>query len=207
MKQVMELDSLNDEMQAELNEMHLLEPQLQLQQVEELQEHYSRFILIHFISLLLFDPNRSVEVLKARITELEAVESKLLSSQTEVKCLQHQLRIHRQDTHLVETMRDKILQCEALERRVQLLTEENHSLCFERENTDLLRYQVQSLKKKCEEFERIEDEVAQLRAKNSQLMSLEGSGAHTSQTLQVQLAELQQREVVSLIKHGELATK
>ena len=48
--QVTELDSLNDEMQAELNEVRLWKPESQLGQVEELEKHYSRFCML--ISLL-----------------------------------------------------------------------------------------------------------------------------------------------------------
>lgn len=37
-----ELDALNDKMQGELNEIQLLDPENQLEQVEELREHYHR---------------------------------------------------------------------------------------------------------------------------------------------------------------------
>lgn len=45
MLQINELDTLNDEMHGELNEVQLLHPEHQLEQVEELKEHYSRYIM------------------------------------------------------------------------------------------------------------------------------------------------------------------
>ena len=42
MLQINELDSLNDEMQGELNEVQLLKPEYQLEQVEELKEQFSK---------------------------------------------------------------------------------------------------------------------------------------------------------------------
>lgn len=44
MMQMTELDSLNDEMQSELNEIRLLQPESQLEQVEEVKENYIRYM-------------------------------------------------------------------------------------------------------------------------------------------------------------------
>lgn len=44
MMQIRELDALNDEMQGELNQVQLLHPQKQLDQVEKLEEHYDRYV-------------------------------------------------------------------------------------------------------------------------------------------------------------------
>lgn len=43
MFQINELDALNDEMHGELNEVQLLDPEHQAEQVEELQHHFSRY--------------------------------------------------------------------------------------------------------------------------------------------------------------------
>lgn len=42
--QINELDSLNDEMQSELNEIRMLQPESQLEQVEEVKENYTRYV-------------------------------------------------------------------------------------------------------------------------------------------------------------------
>lgn len=152
--------------------------------------------------------NRSVEVLRRRVAELEAVESRLLSSQTQVKHLQHQLRICRQDAHFVESMKDKIMCCEDFQHRVQLLMEENQSLQKDRVNADLLRYQVQSLQQRCDNLEGVLEEVQGLRLENSQLKEGETKGQQASfSALQIRLAEFQQREVVSVSKFGELSSQ
>ena len=143
-----------------------------------------------------------------RVAELETVESKLLSSQAEVRHLQHQLRLHRQNAHFFDGFEQKLMDYESLQRQVQLLKEENNSLTQDRANCDLLRYQTQSLQHRCAELEGVMDEVAKLRVENSELKLKEGEGTDASTSvLQTQLAELQQREIVSLHCHGELTTQ
>ena len=44
MMQMIEMDSLNDEMHGELNNVKLLQSEHQFEQVEELKEHYSKFV-------------------------------------------------------------------------------------------------------------------------------------------------------------------
>lgn len=146
--------------------------------------------------------------MKARLVELETVESKLLSSQVEVRQLQHQLRMYRQNAHFLESVQEKLLSCESLQHQVQLLKEENSSLSQDRTNSDLLRYQVQSLQQRCEELEGVREEVAKLCIENSELKLNEGKGNDAPYSvLQTQLAELQQREIVSLSKYGDLTTQ
>lgn len=45
MLQITELDALNDEMHGELNQVQLLNPENQLQQVEELEEQFSKYAI------------------------------------------------------------------------------------------------------------------------------------------------------------------
>lgn len=151
---------------------------------------------------------RSVGILKARINELESVESKLLLSEAEVKQLQHQLRISRQDNLFIENMKETILSHESLQLQVHKLTEENSSLRQDRANIDLLRYQVQNLQCQCEEAEGWVEELERLRTENHELRT-RGSNTHDGalSTLQIRLAELQQREIVSLKKYGELGSQ
>lgn len=152
--------------------------------------------------------SRSVEGLKTRIAQLETVESKLLSSQAEVRHLQHQLRMYRQDTHFVEGVQQQLMDYESLQHQFRSLMEEKNSLAQDRANSDLLRYQVQSLQHRCEELEGVMEEVAKLQVENTRLQLKEGNGKDTSTSvLQAQLVELQQREIVSLHKHGELTTQ
>lgn len=146
-----------------------------------------------------------MELLKTRLSQLETVESKLVSSQAEIKHLQQQLRIYRQDAHFADGVQDKLMRYEQLEHQVQLLSEENTSLRQDRTNADLLRYQVQSLQHHCNELEGGMEEGARLRLENSKLKTNEGK-EHDS-VLQVQLTELQQREIVTLRKYGELITQ
>ena len=187
--QINDLDSLNDNMQSELNEVRLWQPENELDQVEELRRHYTR----------------SVDGLKARLAQLEATESKLLSSQAEVRHLQQQLMIYRQDTCFMEGVQDKLLSYETLQHQVQLLREENVSLSRDRTNTDLLRYQTQTLQHRCAE---LEGKVMKLRVQNSELKLSQGKEKEASPSvLQAQLAELQQREIVSLKEYGELTTQ
>lgn len=152
--------------------------------------------------------SRSVEQLKVRVAELETVESKLLSSQAEVRHLQHQLRLHRQNAYFFEGFEQKLMDYESLQRQVQSLREENSTLMQDRANCDLLRYQAQSLQHQCEDLKGVMEEVAKLRVKNSELKLNEGAESDASiSVLQAQLAELQQREIVSLHRHGELTTQ
>lgn len=149
---------------------------------------------------------RSVETLKSRIAQLETVESRLLSSQSEVRHLQHRLRMYRQDSHFVEGVQEKLLAYETLQHQVQLLREENNSLTQDRTNSDLLRYQAQSLQHRCEELEGVLEEVTRLRVENDEL-KLRREVKGKDSVLQAQLAELQQREVVSLNSSGKLTTQ
>lgn len=151
---------------------------------------------------------RSVQVLRTRVAKLETVESKLLSSQAEVQQLQHQLRIYRQDSHFVGSMRDTVVHCESLQHQVQQLAEENASLRQDRANADLLRYQVQDLQQRCEEMEGAVEEVARLRVENHKLLTGGTNGPEGAlSSLQIRLAELQQKEIVALNKYGELASQ
>jgi hypothetical protein len=148
-----------------------------------------------------------VRVLKRRIAELEAVESQLLSAQTEVKHLQHQLRIYRQDKHF-EDVHQKLVDYESLHHQVQLLREENNSLSQDRANCDLLRYQVQSLQEQSVKLEPVMEEVAKLRVENNELkLNVRGGKDTTVSVLQAQLAELHQKEIISVHKQGELVTQ
>jgi len=153
----------------------------------------------------LLNTARSVQLLRKRIAELEKVEGQLLASQVEVKQLHHRLRMTRQDSHFIESMKEKILRHDELERQVQLLQEENASLRQDRANADLLRYKVQSLQQRCEDLEHIKQEAEQLRIENSQLKGGEMQGQHASiSALQLHLTELQQREIVSISEQAEL---
>ena len=146
-----------------------------------------------------------MELLKTRLSQLETVESKLVSSRTEIKHLQQQLRIYRQDAHFADGVQDKLMRCEQLEHQVQLLSKENTSLRQDRTNADLLRYQVQSLQHHCSELERRMEDGARLHLENNELKTSDGK-EHDS-VLRVQLSELQQREIVTLHKYGGLTTQ
>ena len=151
---------------------------------------------------------RSVEVLRARIAKLETVESQLLTSQAEVKQLQHQLRLYRQDRHYLGNMTETMVHYEALQHQVQKLTEENASLRQDRANADRLRFQVQDLQRQCGEMEGAAEEAARLRVENSKLLSGEADGNEGAlATLRMRLAEFQQKEVVALTKYGDLASQ
>ena len=152
--------------------------------------------------------SRAMQALRARLAQLESVESKLLSSQAQVTHLQHQLRLYRQNSHFVESMKDKVVHCEEVERQLQLVMEENQALCDNRANADLLRYQVQSLQQGCEELGSAMEEVTRLRVENRELKAGRGRDEDTpSSGLHIQLAELQRREIVALNEFGELSTQ
>ena len=149
-----------------------------------------------------------MQALQQRLTHLESVESKLISSQAKVVHLQHQLSLYRQDSHFIERMKDKVLHFEDVERQLQLAKEENLTLRQDRTNTDLLRYQVQSLQQDCEQLASVMEEVTRLRVENRELRAGHGKGQVTpSSALQIQLAELQRREIISLKEFGELSTQ
>lgn len=148
---------------------------------------------------------RSVEALRARVAKLETVESELVSSQAQVQQLQHQLRVYRQDSHFIGSMKDTIVQSESLQHQYQNLVEENASLRQDRANADLLRYQLQNMQQRFKEMEGVMEEVARLKIENSKLKAGGSSyqeGAMAS--LQIRLEELQQKEIVALSKYGEL---
>ena len=147
-------------------------------------------------------------MLRRRVAELEDVESKLVTSQAEVKQLQHQLRMYRQDHHFIGSMRDTAICHERLQHQVQKLTEENASLREDRANADLLRYQVQNLEQRYEEVKGAVEEVARLKVENQRLQTGGASGNEGAlSALQIRLAELQQKEIVALSNYGELASQ
>ena len=210
MVQMIEMDSLNDEMHGELNDVKLLQSEHQLEQVEELKEEYSRLvpIILDMTATTRFCVLRAMQALRARLSLLESVESKLLASQTQVTHLEQQLRLYRQDSHFVARTKDKVLHFEEIERQLHLLIQENKSLHQDRANADLLRYQVQSLQQGCEELSSVMEEVTRLRVENRELRAGCGMDQEMpSSALQVQVAELQQREVVALKEYGELSTQ
>ncbi len=84
-------------------------------------------------------PLRTVESLTARLKGAEVAEGALKSSQARVKDLERQLKTHRQDSYLMETVRERLLLCDELERRMGQLQEENSVLIRNRDNQHLLR--------------------------------------------------------------------
>ena len=147
-------------------------------------------------------------MLKDRLSGLECVGSDLLCSQAEVTRLQHQLHMYRQEAPFVDKMRGQLDQLETMQLQVKLLAEENACLKQDRANADLLRFQLHGMKKKCEEVQELEAEVIHLRLENSKLQAGgEGRGLTFSETMQLQLAELQQKELVSLRENGSVNTQ
>ncbi len=67
-------------------------------------------------------------------------EGALKSSHARVKDLERQLKTLRQDGYLMETVRERLLLCDELERRMGRLQEENSVLIGNRDNQHLLRY-------------------------------------------------------------------
>lgn len=131
-----------------------------------------------------------------------------MSSEALVSHLQHQLRLYRQDSHFVESMKNKLVRCEQAEQQLQRLVEENQALRQDRTNADLLRYQLQSLQRKCEKLDSLMEEVTTLRVENRELKAgLRKDQDTPSSALQIQLAEMQQREIVAIKQLGELSTQ
>ena len=174
--------------------------------------------------------HRSLEVLKGRIEELERVESELVRSETRVKDLERKLRTFRHSEEFLQSQQQKVLQYDELHREVVHLREENVALKRQQDNTDLLRYKVQTLQEKCAKFEGLEMKLAQLELENKQLkekqageeMALEGEvgmevksaiegvgggGGGSQAALWYKIAELQQKEVLLTAKQGELVTR
>ena len=148
--------------------------------------------------------------LKTRLSELEQVERELLCSQVEVKQLQAQLRTYRHETQFVGHMRGKLEQLESLGRQVSLQKEEIAGLQQCRANTHLLRYQVQGLDRKCEELQVLKEQVVYLGLENSKMLAAQGDASKSMNVCEdvlLQLAELQQREAVSVSKCGSLHTQ
>ena len=62
-----------------------------------------------------------------------------------------------------------MLKYDDLERQFEHLTEENVALKRQQDNTDLLRYKVQTLHERCAKYEGLETKLAQLELENQQL--------------------------------------
>lgn len=108
----------------------------------------------------------------------------------------------------MEQMRGNLDELLTLQLQVRDLKEENACLQQDRTNADLLRYQVQGLEKKSDSIRGLEEEVTSLRLMNRKL--LEGGGSKTgesSETVQLQLASLQQREALAVQECGSLTTE
>ena len=175
-----------------------------------------------------------MEALRGRITELKTVESDLLRSEAQVKELERKLRMFQHNEHFLQSQQQKVLKYDELERQLQQLTEENATLKGQKDNVDLLRYQVQNLQERCARYEGLEVKLAQLEVENQHLKeavneevgngdmmadhqrgSDSGSvtlgaklGVGKSQAaLWYRIAELQQKEVLLTAKQGELTTR
>jgi len=151
---------------------------------------------------------RSIAALQSRVHQLEDVEGTLLESRAEVKRLQRQLRLCRQDNLFVDQMKTGLQTANELQQQLKVLRHDNQRLQHDRVNSDLLRYQVHDLQKKCESLEALTKEVAQLRQENTRLK--EGGVANktvASEAKEIELAELQQREVIAAHECGALAAR
>ena len=144
-------------------------------------------------------------MLRSRLRQLEDVERKLSESNAEVKKLQRQLRLSRQDNLFVDQMKTELQTVQELQQQLQTLRHDNQRLQQDRVNSDLLRYQVHDLQKKCESVEALSEEVAQLRQQNTQLRVANKTVA--SEAKDIELAELQQREIIAAHECGILATQ
>ena len=73
------------------------------------------------------------------MSETESLETQLRESRGRVRELERELKTLRQDSYFVDTVRDKLLKYDDLERRCSQLTEENAVLTQARDNQHLLR--------------------------------------------------------------------
>ena len=71
--------------------------------------------------------------------ETEGLEAQLKESRGRVRELERELKTLRQDSYFVDTVRDKLLKYDDLERRCGQLVEENAVLTQARDNQHLLR--------------------------------------------------------------------
>ncbi|XP_064406274.1 mitotic spindle assembly checkpoint protein MAD1-like [Halichondria panicea] len=154
---------------------------------------------------------RTVESLTARLKGAEVAEGALKSSQARVKDLERQLKTHRQDSYLMETVRERLLLCDELERRMGQLQEENSVLIRNRDNQHLLRYKVTSLTERCERLQGLEESAARLTLENTQLKErlegVESGGGASTALLQYRVSQLQNNEKILVAKRGELEAK
>lgn len=230
-----ELDEViveNSKLHTELTQFQLETAETKRLELEKLQDAHERsdtnqgHLNIAYINLIMYDNsfmhvflcvhplvNRSVQVLKSRVRELESVESKLVHSETEAKELQRSLRTCKQDYYFVESEKEKLLKYNEIERQLRQLAEENSLLRKQRDNADLLKYKVQSLQEKCTMYEGLEVKVAELELENQHLRKQveEGDGekalSGSQPALQYRITELQQKEVILVNKQGELLTR
>ena len=82
---------------------------------------------------------RALESLTSRVGETEGLEAQLKESRGRVRELERELKTLRQDSYFVDTVRDKLLKYDHLERRCGQLVEENAVLTQARDNQHLLR--------------------------------------------------------------------
>lgn len=67
------------------------------------------------------------------------LQERLRASEERVRELERQVRMSRQDGYFIETVREKVMQYDELERKCKLLSEENAVLSQTRNNEHLLR--------------------------------------------------------------------
>ena len=208
---------------------------LEHSEVDELQHAHERLVHVntYLFPLISLSPRslsllRTLEGLRNRIEELETVESELVHSETRVKELERKLRNLRHNEEFLQSQQQKLIKFDELERQVRHLTEENAAMKRHQDNTDLLRYKVQTLQDKCAKYEGLESKVAQLELVNQELretikeegsgvmplgreggedVTAAGEGSRSLATLWYKISQLQQKEVMLTVEKGELMTR
>ena len=154
---------------------------------------------------------------------MEGVESELIRSEAKVKELEMKLRNCTHSEDFLQSQQQKVMKYDEMERKVEQLLEENDALKRQQDNTDLLRYKVQTLQARCAKYEGLDERVATLELENQGLKEkLDGRGLQEGEdgqkmaavdigkspaTLWYKIAELQQREVLLKAKLGEVMTR
>lgn len=163
----------------------------------------------------------SLQSFRSRVYDMEKKESQFIRLEHRIQELEQILKEQEEDAKCLEAMKSQLIHCEDIERENQQLKTENRHLREKNNNIELLRYQLQCFREKCTKLEGYEQQLVdcqltnkELEAKIKQLTEGGSEGAANggsmplpSAALQYRIADLQQRELISLTKQAELEAK
>ncbi|XP_056680270.1 mitotic spindle assembly checkpoint protein MAD1-like [Monodelphis domestica] len=149
--------------------------------------------------------NKKCQETNQRVQELQANQCLIVDNEQKIKELEQKLSLQEQDAAIVKNMKSELVRFPKMEREVKQLREENAYLREMKENSGLLKEEVEGLQRKLERHEKLQEDMVALELEKEKLLeklkSWErmdqsmGLNIRTPEDLSNYIVALQQREL------------